>query len=218
MKKQIIAVSAIILLLGLMSSSVWAITIQELTAKVESELTAIEDFRGVLTINQVTGERTEEMKMQIGASQVLGIARLEVIDHWLFEGMIFVADQESAKVRTYTPILHQIMVGNIEDLGAEAGLALDFTDLTSVFDLQTLETELVDIKHSDTGDVYVVRLSGVVDQVQYIWIDHQFRPYQLEVYEEERFVGSMILIDLVVNPGLTTQQLTDLPEVPEVRF
>ncbi len=217
MKKQLLL--SMIVLLVCSSFTIYAqeLTADELVARVEEKLLSIEDFSTMITTSQVQDKRIETAKILFKASQTQGLARAEVLEHWVFRGTILTVDQESMLVRNFTPILQQIIVSSLSDVGAEFG-GVDITDVFASFDFRGLDVEILEVQQLDEGVEYIVELSGYLDHVQRIKINHQFIPYYVELFEDQMYIGSLLLEDIVLNPGFSKEVLTQLPEVGEIRF
>ena len=178
----------------------------------------IEDFTTDVEIVQVQGNRTVTTKAHMQASQLYGIFRLELQEPSVLRGQIIVADQETLEIRMYLPIADQIMIRDVESLGEEAGIGLDMDNLGGVFDFYDYDLILKESELHEEGYVYALAMTGFEDQTQVFWVrDWDWVPFKIEVYEEEQWLGTLHLHNVVFDQELSRDQLAELPNVKTFR-
>lgn len=222
MKKSLYLLAA---LLFLLSSSVSAgtaveeLSYNELVNKVEASLAQVEDFSAEVRIELIENERQNVTRLQVKASQVNEIARLEFYEPSVLAGQIIVADTQESQVSIFMPIIQQIIISPLEVVGADLGLGIDFTDLSGIFDFSSLSGTILEVENSDSGLNYCVELNAFdQQQTQYVWIGEDFMPYKITIYDNQNYLGSLELENLVTNQELTKQELVSLPNVIQVKL
>lgn len=232
MRRSVLLVCLIMLFCLTVTVSAQPLNFAQLVEKVEDKLKTIEDFQSTASISLVEGERINLSVFSIKASKSLMTTRIEMLEPDVFSGQIILVDQEKNTVRMYMPVLDQIIVQSLDGAN-NTGMDLDFTDLSSFFNIQDLEGEIEEVIETDAGLQYIVVISGLDNQLeffqemtdktggqqlQHVWINEEFMPYKIDFYQSENYIGTFSLDKFKINVGLTKEELQDLPNVPEITF
>ncbi len=218
-----ILLTGVLLLLSMsMTAQGEPLSLEQVLDRMEERALSIQDFSAGMEITHKLEEREQTVKAKLQASQELGLLRLELEEPNVLRGQIIVVEQETAEVKMYMPIADQIMVREAEEVGEEAGMPLDMQNLSSLFEFYDYDVEMKDYKqeewNGESGYVYVLEVTGIEEQTQVLWLrDKDWVPYQIEVYEDERLIGTMELKDIAFDQELSRDELAELPDVREFR-
>ena len=217
-KRHIYLVSFAVFFLALtslaMAESKAPLELEELLEHAQERALSLKDFSADVEILQVQPRRTVRTVAFIQASQEWGLMRLELKEPSVLRGQIIVADQETLEVKMYLPIADQIMVRDVESMGQEAGIPLDMDNLGALFDFYDYDVEIRDVLNSDDGYTYVLEVTGIEDQTQFIWLrDSDWVPYMIEVFEDDVLIGTLRLDNVVFDQSFNREELASLPDV-----
>ncbi|NLM26355.1 MAG: hypothetical protein GX208_09625 [Firmicutes bacterium] len=185
--------------------------------KVAASLGDVKDFSADVKIELVENTRSNITTLNVKASQVHEIARLEFKEPAVLAGQIIIANNQTKEVSVYMPVIQQILVSPIETVGSDLGLGIDFTDLNSLFDFSGFSGEIEEVAETESGLIYRIKLTIDRYQSQYVWIGEDYIPFKVTIYNGDSYLGSLELIDLIINQQLTVEDLQSLPKVKEVR-
>lgn len=174
----------------------------------------VQDISADLEIKELQNGRTVRTTGNLKVSQALGLLRLELYEPSVLRGQVIVADEESLEVKVFLPIADQIMVRDLESMGAEAGIQFDMDNLGSVFDFYDYDVVIQEVIEEEEGFVYVLRVTGFENQTQIVWLRQwDWIPFQIELYENDTLLGTLELTNVAVDQGYTREELTELPDV-----
>lgn len=198
------------------------ISISEEAAEVVDQIkAAVEDVQDVtvdIAITEIRERRSEELVLHVKASVQHKLARIEFQAPSAVRGMIMVADQANMEVQTFQPVTNIIVVRGLEDASKEALAALsigqDFTQLTSYLDFSQYHVEILEKVKTEGVTDYLLKVDAPEDEVWYVRVkDDSWFPHEISVYEEDVLQGTMRLSNVVLNSGLSVEEITDLPKV-----
>lgn len=189
-----------------------------LLKNVEDVLDNIEDFSADVEIELIENKRVNTTRINVKASKSAGVARIEFIEPKVLAGQIIVANSQLNQLQVYMPIAQQILISPLETAGADLGLGVNLTDLNSIFDFSGVTGTIEEVIHTEQELNYLVKVTGLDEnQTQLIWIDQDFVPFKLAVYDHDNYLGSLFLSNLLINEELTPEELQKLPRVTKVK-
>ncbi|HPT82338.1 MAG TPA: hypothetical protein PLM25_00480 [Limnochordia bacterium] len=203
------------------------ISISEEAAEVVDQIkAAVEDVQDLsvdMAITEIRERRNEEVSLHLKASVVHKLARIEFEAPSAVRGMIMVADQANMEVKIFQPVTNVIVVRGLEDASKEALAALsigqDFTQLTSYLDFSQYQVEILEKAELEGVTDYLLKVDAPEDEVWYVRVkDDSWFPHEISVYKGESLQGTMRLSNVVLNPGLSVEEITSLPQVKVERI
>lgn len=199
------------------------ITVAEILGRMKQILQDFQDFSASVEIVQYQKGRAVKTAGQLKVSQKEGLARMDFSEPSALRGQIVIADQKTMEVKMYLPVTDQIMVSSVENVAKEAGLALDFTNLSSLFNFDDLNVQLEEI-HSDLiqgklVNTYSLHASGYQNQIQKVKLnDLTWIPSEVFIYEDQELLGQMTFKNMVFDQNLERGELEKLPKVKVIRY
>lgn len=191
----------------------------EVVDQIKDVIMAIKDISMDILITQMKGLRNDQGLVSVQASVEGKVARIEFLEPSALRGHIMVADQTKMETRMYRPINNQIVVQTLEDVSKEALSALSIAQLTTYFDFTQYEVEMVESVEQDGVMEYLLEVNALDNQLWYVRVrSDSWIPHEVSVIEEDTLLGVMTLSNVLINPGLSLDKITKLPEVKEVRM
>ncbi|NMB20989.1 MAG: hypothetical protein GX979_08975 [Firmicutes bacterium] len=187
---------------------------------VENIRKAVEGIKTItmdVEVTEIRGQRLERVLVHLLASVEDVIARIEFLEPSAMRGQILVAEQEKMEVRIYQPINNQIAVRGLEDASKEVLSTLSIADLNTFFDFSEYTVEVLDATETDGVTAY--RLEVLTeDEVLHVSVKSDtWFPHEIAVVEGEP-PGTLVISNVVIDPDLSSETLTNLPKAKEVRM
>ncbi len=197
------------------------ITISEEAAEVvehiRSAVEGVKDFTMDISITEIRGQRIESVLFHLLGSVEQKVARIEFLGPSSLRGQILVADQDKMELRMFQPISNQIAVRGLEDASKEILSALSVSDLTSFFDFSMYSVEVLEVVEEDGISKYLLQVEAT-DELLHVCVNSDtWIPHEIEVVEGDA-IGTMSLLNVVLDPELSMDKLMNLPKVKEVRM
>ncbi len=187
---------------------------------VENIKSAIEGVKSVtmeVDVTEIRGQRIERIFLYLLASIEHQIARIEFIEPSAMRGQILVAEQEKMEVRIYQPINNQIAVRGLEDASKEVLSTLSIADLNTFFDFSEYSVDVLEVVEAEGVSTYLLQVE-TTDEVLHVRVSSDtWFPHQIVVVEGEP-PGTMLITNVVLDPDLSAEELTNLPKAKEVRM
>jgi outer membrane lipoprotein-sorting protein len=198
------------------------ITISEEAAAVVDQIkAAVEDLKDLavdINITEIRERRNEEVVLHLMVSIEHKLARIEFNEPSAVRGMILVANQAEMQVHIFQPVTNVIVVRGLEDASKEALVALsigqDLTQLTSYFDFSQYNVDILDKVELEGGVTdYLLQVDAPEEEIWYVRVrDDSWFPHEISVYEGEVLQGTMRLSNVELDPGLSVEEITCLPD------
>lgn len=191
----------------------------EIAEQIKNMVAKLQDICMDILVTEIKGNRNDEMRFELSVSIVQQLARIEFQEPSALRGHIVVADQEKMETKMFRPVVNQITVQTLEDISKEALSALSIADLTSYFDFTRYEVVVLENKEIDGLCDYSLQVIGFEDQKWHVRVKSDtWVPYEIVVFEDDKLMGKLTLTNVVLDPGLESEELKDLPKVKEVRL
>jgi len=203
------------------------ISISEEAAAVVDSIKAvvegIEDLSLDISITEMRERRNEEVCLQLKLSVEHRLARIEFKAPSAVRGMIMVADQEKMEVRTFQPVTNIILVRGLDDASKEAlaslSLGQDLTQFSSYLDFSQYNVEILEKSELEGVTDFLLEVDAPGEEVWYVRVkDDSWFPHEISVYKEDVLQGTMSLSNVVTNPGLSVEDLANLPDAKVERM
>lgn len=197
------------------------ISISDEAAKVvENIKKTVEGVKSVtmdVDVTEIRGKRIERAFVHLLASMEHGIARVEILEPSAMRGQILVADQELMEVRVYSPVNNQIAVRGLEDASKEVLSTLSVADISTFFDFSEYTVEVLEVVEKEGISTYLLQVEAV-DEVLHVSVNSDtWFPHEICVVEGDA-PGTMAISNVVFDPELTAEELSNLPRAKEVRM
>lgn len=193
---------------------------EEVVEHIKHKVSELQDLQLDFHLSRVKGRRTEEILGKISASVEHKVARIEFFQPDALRGLIVVIDQDKMVAKTFRPVTNQIEVEELEDVSKEAFSALNISNITSYFDFTQYDVALLDTTVEAGVTEYFLQVEGWQDQdlVQVRVKDDTLIPWEVQLFEQEAFVGKIQFTEILVNSALKEADLVKLPKVKEVKM
>ena len=134
-----------------------------------------------------------------------------------------VADQEKMEVRTFQPVTNIILVRGLDDASKEAlaslSLGQDLTQFSSYLDFSQYNVEILEKSELEGVTDFLLEVDAPGEEVWYVRVkDDSWFPHEISVYKEDVLQGTMSLSNVVTNPGLSVEDLANLPDAKVERM
>mgnify|MGYP000899931597 CR=1 FL=1 len=191
---------------------------KEVVEQIKNAVEGVADLTMDISVTEIRGQRIERMCFTLLASVESKVARVEFLEPSELRGYILVANQEKMESRMYQPINNQIAVRGLEDASKEVLSTLSIADLNTFFDFSQYKVEILEVVEEEGVCDYLLQVDGLEEMLQVRVKSNTWFPHEIAVFEEDALVGTMNIGEVVLNPGLCLEELTDLPKVKEVRM
>ncbi len=189
----------------------------EVVENIKNVLEGVQGATMDVEITEIRGQRIERAFVHLLASIEHKIARVEILEPSAMRGQILVADQELMEVRVYSPVNNQIAVRGLEDASKEVLSTLSIADLNTFFDFSEYAVEILEIVETEGVSTYLLQVQAV-DEVLHVRVSSDtWFPHEICVVEGDA-PGTMTISNVVLDPELSAEELSDLPIAKEVRM
>jgi len=207
------------------------LTFSAVADQVEAALKEISDFRATIVIEVMQQGQLTRSVLKMAASREHQLLRLEMLEPDMVAGQIVIIDGNTQEMKMYMPIIDQIMVQSLASL--TGGIEINYADMYQLINLEGLEGEIKEIKETEAGKHYLISVSNLNTQlpinltgdisltgneVQNVWINHDFIPYQIETFQGNTLIAKIAFTDYEYNLGISADELNKLPNVAVIRF
>jgi outer membrane lipoprotein-sorting protein len=195
----------------------------EVVNQIKDVVEDIEDLCVDIAITEMRERRNEEVLLHLKVSVEHKLARLEFQGPSAVRGVIVVADQANMEVHTFQPVTNVILIRGLEDASKEALTALsmgqDLTQLTSYLDFSQYQVEILEKAEQEGITDYLLKVDAPEDETWYVRVkDDSWFPHEISVYKEGILQGTMNLSGVVLNPGLSVEEISSLPNAKVERI
>lgn len=189
----------------------------EVVGRIKSVVEDVQDLSVDIAITEIRERRNEEVLLHLKGSLEHKLARAEFHEPSAVRGMIVLADQGSTEVHIYQPVTNVIVVRALDDASKEALAALsmgqDLTQFTSYFDFSQYNVEILEKTELEGVTDYLLKVDAPEDEIWYVRVkDDSWFPHEISIFKEDVLQGTMRLSNVVLNPGLSREELTNLPK------
>jgi hypothetical protein len=189
----------------------------EVVENIKNAVHGIKTVTMDVEVTEIRGQRIERVLVHLLASVEDVIARIEFLEPSAMRGQILVAEQEKMEVRIYQPINNQIAVRGLEDASKEILSTLSIADLNTFFDFSEYAVDVLDVVETEGVTTYLLQVE-TDDEVLHVSVnDDTWFPHEITVIEGDP-PGTLVISNVVIDPDLSPEMLTDLPKAKEVRM
>ena len=190
---------------------------------IKSAVEDVQDLTLDITVTEIRDRRNEEVVLHMQVSVEHRLGRAEFAEPSAVRGMIVLADQENLEVWVFQPVTNVIVVRGMEDASKEAMAALsigqNMAQLTDYFDFSEYNVEIIEKTELEGVTDYLLKVDAPEDEVWYVRVkDDSWFPHEITVYEGETLQGTMQLSNVVLNPGISVEEIRSLPDVKVERI
>ena len=196
MRRIVILICCLFMINGVVQAQ--ELTFEQLAAKVEQKVEAIDDLRAVFEAEVVESGQKITMKMEVKWVKESKLTRIDFLSPQVLEGQFYIADAEKQELSVYVPMMNMLMVMPVQS-AEEFGFDLPIGDFEKPIQFEDVKGEILRVEQTDRGLSYVVQIKeldqsmvgmisagGSSDQaVQYVWFDADFMPSGLSIGTEK---------------------------------
>lgn len=223
MRRIVILICCLLMINGVVQAQ--ELTFEQLAAKVEQKLEAIDDLRAVFEAEVVESGQKMTMKMEVKWVKESKLTRIDFLSPRVLEGQFYIADAEKQELSVYVPMTNMLMVMPVQS-AEEFGFDLPIGDFEKPIQFEDVKGEILRVEQTDRGLSYVVQIKeldqsmvgmisagGSSDQaVQYVWFDADFMPVRFEYWDGEVCLAKLVIPEYEINKGVSAEELLAVPE------